>query len=259
MFKKLYSVFAFISHWLKREEGHSLQSPFVFNFYQGLKKHLTTPNESVLEIESYRKKLLDSDQIIEVYDLGAGSKKVNSRYRKVADITKYSTSSKRFALLYQFFCLQTPAKTVLELGTCMGITSRYLSLATKGKVYTFEGSDNIQSIAIPEHGYTNIDFILGDINKELPTLLEKITVVDFALIDASHTYEDTIQYFELLLEKVTSTSIIAIGDIYWSKEMNKAWQEIKSHEAVKLSFDFYECGIVFFECPIEKTNYLLAI
>lgn len=259
MFKKLYPVFAFISHWLKREEGHSLQSPFVFNFYQGLKKHLLTQNDLVQEIESYRKKLLDSDQIIEVYDLGAGSKKVNTLYRKVADITKYSTSSKKFALLYQFFCLQTPANTVLELGTCMGITSRYMSLATKGKVYTFEGSENIQSVAIPENGYKNIEFILGNINKELPTLLEKISVVDFALIDASHTYEDTIQYFELLLEKVTSTSIIAIGDIYWSKEMNKAWQEIKSHQAVKLSFDFYECGIVFFECPIEKTNYLLAI
>ena len=259
MFKKLYPLFAFFGHWIRREEGHSLQSPFVFKLYQGLKNHIKNQSDSVLELEAYRRKMLDSDLTIEVYDLGAGSKKVNDRFRKVADITKHSTSSKKHALLYQYFCLQTPASTVLELGTCMGITSRYLSKATSGKVYTFEGSESIQQIAKPESGYSNIEFVLGDIRKELPLLLAKIQKVDFALVDATHTYLDTVHYFKLLIGKTTPSSIIAIGDIYWSKEMNQAWQEIKRHPAVKLSFDFYECGIVFFEGPIVKENYLLEI
>ncbi|MBN3584309.1 class I SAM-dependent methyltransferase [Algoriphagus aestuarii] len=259
MSQKLFPLIAFFVHWIRREEGYSLQSPFVFKLYQRLKNHLQNQSDSVLEIETFRRNLLESNLTIEVFDLGAGSKKVNHRFRKVSDITKHSTSSKKFALLYQYFCLQTPASTVLELGTCMGITTRYLSKATKGKVYTFEGSESIQQIAKPESGYSNIEFILGDIRKELPQLLAKIPKVDFALIDATHTYPDTIHYFKLMLEKASPSSIIAVGDIYWSKEMNHAWQEIKSHPAVRLSFDFYECGILFFDGPVAKENYLLEI
>lgn len=259
MLKKLFPLFAFFRYWLKKEDGHSLQSSFVFKIYQDLGVYVNTSNPSIEEIEFFRKTLLDSNREIEVLDLGAGSKKVNTRKRKISDITRYSTSPKKFALLYQFFCQLTPAETVVELGTCMGITTRYLSQKTKGELYTFEGSEEILSIAKPVSGYSNIQFILGNISDNLPLFLAKIEKVDFALIDANHTYDGTLIYFNQIIEKAKKDSIIAIGDIHWSKEMENAWDEVRSNPRVRLSLDFYECGILLFDSTAEKSEYILDL
>lgn len=259
MIKKLFPPFAYLKHWLKKEDGYSLQSPLIFKIYQDLLVHINTSDQSSNEIESYRKNLLDSTKKIEVLDLGAGSKKVNTRKRKISDITRYSTSSKKFALLYQFFCQLTPAVIVLELGTCMGITTRYLSQKTKGKLYTFEGSQEIQNVAKPISGYSNIHFVLGNITDNLPTVLSEIQTIDFALIDANHTYDGTLLYFDMILEKINKNTIISIGDIHWSLEMEKAWDEIRTHPKVKLSLDFYECGVLFFNPSFQKSAHILEI
>lgn len=229
----------------------------MFNTYRGLTKFIESRKDADLDIEAYRDNLLLSDEIIEVQDYGAGSKRVNTSLRKVADITKYSTSNRKFAQLYQYFCTLTPANTVLELGTCMGISSRYLSKVTSGQVQTFEGSKEIARVATPRQGFENITIQVGELKDTLRYTLSNLARVDFALIDATHTYEGTIQYFEQILSKTHPQSIIAIGDIHWSKEMEKAWEEIKSKPEVQLTLDFYECGIVFLEYPGEKSDYIL--
>ncbi|MEB2774530.1 class I SAM-dependent methyltransferase [Algoriphagus sp. D3-2-R+10] len=246
-----------MSYWLKKEDKYSLQSPLLFNTYQNLLSFIKTRKDADLEIESYRKNLLSSDQVIEVEDFGAGSKSVNSAKRRVSDITKFSTSNRKFAQLYQFFTTLTPAETVIELGTCMGISSRYLSKVTQGKFYTFEGSKEIARVAQPSQGFDNLTSIVGELSETLPIILATLEKVDFALIDATHTYEGTLRYFEQIVSKTHSRSIIAIGDIHWSQEMEMAWQKIKSKSEVRLSLDFYECGIVFFTYPGDKADYIL--
>lgn len=248
---------SYVSYWLKKEDKYSLQSPLLFNTYQNLISFIKARKEEDLEIESYRKNLLSSDQVIEVADFGAGSKSVNSAKRRVSDITKFSTSNRKFAQLYQFFTTLTPAKTVLELGTCMGISSRYLSKVTQGELYSFEGSKEIARIAQPSQGFENLTIIIGEMSETLTNILATLDKVDFALIDATHTYEGTLRYFEQIESKIHSRSIIAIGDIHWSQEMEMAWQEIKSKSEVRLSLDFYECGIVFFTYPGDKADYIL--
>ncbi len=222
----------------------------MFNF-------LSDRKESDLEIEKIRKQLLNSKKRIRVEDHGAGSKKVNTQIRRISDITRYSTSSRKFAQLYQYFCSLTPAGTVLELGTGLGLTSRYLSSIASGTTYSFEGSEEIMSIARGSGEIGNLHFIQGKIIDTLPDILFKVDKVDFALIDANHTYSGTIDAYNQIKERVLSTSILAIGDIHWSSEMETAWKEIISHEEVKLSLDFFECGIIFFDVPIPKDNYIL--
>ncbi len=201
---------------------------------------------------------MNSEKTIKVEDYGAGSKKVNTQIRRISDITRYSTSSRKFAQLYQYFCSLTPAETVLELGTCMGLTSRYLSRITSGTIYSLEGSAEILSIAKRSAEIGNINFIQGRISESLGEILLKIDKVDFTLIDANHTYSGTMEAFNQIKEKVRPTSILAIGDIHWSTEMEKAWKEIIHKEDVKLSLDFFECGIIFFDAPVPKDNYVLG-
>lgn len=257
LLNKFYPLLSYLTYWLKKEDKYSLHSPLLFNTYQDLFRFIKAREDADLEIENYRQQLLSSDEIIDVQDYGAGSKSVNTVKRKVADITKFSTSNRKFAQLYQFFCSQTPAKTILELGTCMGISSRYLSKVTLGKLYTFEGAEEIARVARPNKEDENINMVVGELYQTLPITLASIHVVDFALIDATHTYVATLHYFDQLLSKTHSKSIIVIGDIHWSREMEKAWKEIKRRPEVKLSLDFYECGILFFDYSGKKTDYIL--
>ena len=257
MLNKVYPLLSYLDYWLKKEDKYSLQSPLLFSTYQKLLTFSKAQKDDDLTIEKYRQDLLSSKEIIEVEDFGAGSKSVNTSTRKVAEITKFSTSNRKYAKLYQYFCSLTPAETVLELGTCMGITSRYLSNITRGKLFTFEGSPEIARVASPVKGFGNLRLIVGELSQTLPLTLSTLDKVDFALIDATHTYEGTMKYFEQLIPKTHPDSIIAIGDIHWSSQMSKAWNEIKRKPEVKLSLDFYECGIVYFNYPGEKTDYIL--
>lgn len=103
----------------------------------------------------------------------------------------------------------------------------------------------------------NLNFVQGKISETLGELLLRVDTVDFALIDANHTYSGTMDAFNQIKEKLRSSSILAIGDIHWSSEMETAWKEIISKEDVKLSLDFFECGIIFFDAPVPKDNYVL--
>ncbi|WPR75875.1 class I SAM-dependent methyltransferase [Algoriphagus sp. NG3] len=257
MISKVHPLLSYLRYWLVKEDKYSLQSPFLFSIHQNLLSFIQARKEEDLDIEVFRNQLLSSTESIEVMDYGAGSKTVNTPKRRVADITKYSTSDRKYAQLYQYFATLTPAHTVLELGTCMGIGSRYLSRVTQGKVYTFEGSPEIARVATPEQGYDKLQVILGELSDTLPILLQTVGEIDFALIDANHTYEGTLGYFEQIVPKAHSKTIVAIGDIHWSKEMEQAWKAIKTKPEVRLSLDFYECGIVFFDYPGAKAEYVL--
>lgn len=255
----LFQIKSYLKYWLLKEDHFSQQSPFVFNVYRNLNSFLSENPNGDPVIEGYRKNFLKNTSKIKVLDLGAGSKKVPEPIREIRKITKYSTSSAKFAQLYQYFCSLTPAGHVLELGTCMGISTRYLAKATKGVLYSLEGSPEILDASQKYPFPPGVKLICGPILQTLPELLDKISSLDFALIDATHTQEATLAYFGLLINKSNSQTIIAVADIHWSPGMEKAWKEIQNHPKVKLTLDFYECGIVFLGSPGEKKHLVLSV
>jgi len=254
---QLYPFLSYLQYWLVKEDQYSIQSPFVFDIYNGLLGHIQQSKNDDLEIEEFRKILLCDNEICEIEDFGAGSKKLRKSTRKISSVTKHSTSPRQFSQLYQFFCAKTPAMRVFELGTCVGVNTRYLAKATKGTLFTFEGSVALWQKSRQFEKPHNTHYVLGNLKNSLPYILEKNHPVDFALVDANHTYGATIDYFELLLPKIKDTSILAIADIHWSKEMNKAWEKIKSHPEVVISMDFFECGILIFDKCLTKSHYIL--
>ena len=67
--------------------------------------------------------------MLNVEDFGAGSAISKSDRRSVASIAKNSSKSKKYGqLLYRMVNYYEPG-TILELGTSLGITTSYLSLA----------------------------------------------------------------------------------------------------------------------------------
>jgi predicted O-methyltransferase YrrM len=254
---RLFQVWSYFIFWLKKEDKYSIHSPLLFKVYRELFNFISERKKQDIDIEEFRQLLLTSNETIEILDLGAGSKKVNTLNRKVSAVTKYSTSSRKISRLLQFFCTLTPALHVIELGTCVGINTRYLARETKGSLATFEGSPELARIAKLKNFEPALDIIIGEIKDTLPEYLSKIEFVDFVFIDANHTYTATLAYFKTILTRVHSGSIIAIGDIHWSQGMETAWKEIIELPEIKLSLDFYEVGILFFEFPGEKEHYIL--
>lgn len=197
-------------------------------------------------------------QSIEVEDLGAGSRVSKGKQRKVADIARAAAiTPKAGQLLFRIAQFYKP-KTMLELGTSLGIGSIYLANGMlNGQLYTIEGSPKVADIA--QHNFknlkeTNITSLVGSFDDHLPNLLGKLKQVDLAFIDGNHRKEPTLRYFRQIKEYCTADSILIFDDIHWSNEMYSAWQEIQSDQDVTVSLDLFRLGIVFFRKDIAKQN-----
>lgn len=254
----LFQVIQYIEYYLKKEDRHSLQSPFSYQLYQGLRDYRTEKKNQFSILEQNRKILLENGLKIRVKDFGAGSSRFSSEDRKIKDIIRISCSAQKYSLLYQYFCSLTPAKTVIELGSCLGLNTCYLAEMTEGTLYSFEGAEELVHLVKKNvKSYKNIRLIVGDISETLPNFLQHTPTVDFAFIDANHTYKHTLLYYHKIMDFVHQGSVIVIGDIHWSREMNRAWKEIIASEKVRLSLDFYECGVLFFKEGLEKNHHIL--
>lgn len=231
-------------------KGHGVHSPFVFDFI----KMVLNDNNNYPDynpIEKLRKELLQDNRVIEVEDFGAGSLAVPHKQKKVSDIAGSFLKPKKFAhLLFRIVKYYKP-KTIIELGTSLGITSSYLASVNKSsEVYTLEGSVNTASIAqenFNKLGLHNIKLIPGNFDDTLPGLISKLDQVDLAFVDGNHRKEPTLNYFNQFLHRATEDSIFIFDDIHWSAEMEEAWKEIRQHPSVTLTIDLFFIGLVFFK------------
>ena len=67
----------------------------------------------------------------------------------------------------------------------------------------------------------------------------------------NHNKIATLEYFETLLPKTRNDTLFIFDDIYWSKDMNDAWNIIKKHPKVTVTIDTFFWGFVFFQ---KRTN-----
>lgn len=238
---------------------HSLHSPFLYLFYT---KVVKKDNKKGFEpIETLRKSLLQNDKEMLIEDLGAGSRISNSNTRKVSQIAKHASTPAPFSRLLNRIITHFDYKNIVELGSSLGLNSAYMASAKKDvQLFTFEGSASIANLAkqnLSELNCTNYQLIEGNIDNTLPQWIENTPQIDLVYIDANHRYEPTLRYFELLLPKMTTSGMIILDDIHWSKEMNDAWEVLKKHPKVSLSIDLFEAGVLFLQPDLMKENYIL--
>jgi len=257
---KLFPIRSYITYWLDQVDRHSLHSPFFYDFYTKVVKGKNPVHVKSHVIESLRKKLLQTDQHIDVHDLGAGSGILKTHHRNVKDIARTSLSPAKYAQLYARIVAHFKYKNIIELGTSLGINALYLSSLPETHVTTFEGSDAIADIAessFESAGKPSIHLIRGDINKTLPHFISQSAKIDLAFMDANHRYEATMQYFRLILPRLHEKSIVLIDDIHYTAGMQTAWNEIREHPLVYGSADLYRVGILLFDPSLNKQHVVL--
>jgi len=230
-------------------KGHGIHSPFIFDFITKILNDKTVYPEYE-KVETLRSQLLNDNTVLEVEDFGAGSSVTKTNKRGVSSLAKHAAKSKKFAqLLFRIVRYYQPA-TVLELGTSLGITTTYLSLARpEARLITMEGSKEIAEVAkenFKNLEIRNIEITEGNFDNTLSSVVRGLSTVDFAFIDGNHRKEPTERYFKELLAKTNNESILVFDDIHWSSEMEAAWGTIKDNAAVTCSIDLFFIGIIFF-------------
>ena len=249
-------IYKYIKHSFtaKNTGGHGVHSPFMYQFSHFVLQE-NHPFYAFNSIEDLRERMLRDKRILSVTDFGTG---VN-RSRSVGDIAAKSLKPAKQSQLLFRIVHYIKAQTVLELGTSLGITTAYLaSLSPQIKCITIEGCPQIASVAKENFiklGLDNIELEVGEIDIILPRIVEITPRLDIVFIDANHRSNSVLQYFELCLQRIHNNSIIIIDDIYWSDDMEVAWQTIKDHPKVTSSIDLFYMGIVFFNPDLNKMHY----
>ncbi len=256
----MFQIIAYIQFLLRSTNQHGVHSPFVYDLVtQCFYDKTNYPDYKALK--TYRKALLGNTDHISIQDFGSGSRVFNSNERSISAMAKHSGSSqKRVQLLYRLVRYFKP-QTTLELGTSLGMATQAMALGhPNNHITTIEGCSNTSAFAqkqLSKIKPNNIEVITGDFDTVLPQL--KTPQYDFIFIDGNHNKTATLHYFELLLDKAHNDTIFIFDDIYWSKDMKAAWQQITTHPKVTVTIDTFNWGIVSLRKEQAKENFTIRV
>lgn len=228
-------------------KGHGMHSPFVFDFIIHVLND-KTQYPAYQQVEDLRKQLIRDQKILTIEDFGAGSTVHKTNQRTIASIAKNAAKPPKYGqLLYRMVNYYQP-QTIVELGTSLGITTSYLSLAKPdAKLITMEGASAIAETArqnLKTLKLQNVSLKEGNFDQTLSTVISELSSVNFVFIDGNHRQEPTERYFKQLLPVLNNNSILIFDDIHWSREMEQAWNSIQQHPAVRCTIDLFFIGIV---------------
>jgi len=252
----------YLLHRLKAKTRHGVHSPFVYRLVDQVIYDFEA-KKIYNDIESLRQQLLNDERVITVTDLGAGSHLNNNNQKKISDIARNALKPPKLAQLLYRLAIDLKPRNIIELGTCLGITTIYLQKAAPdAKVYTLEGCPETSGMAnetFAKAGINDIDLITGNFNETLPGVVDKLAELDFVFVDGNHQKDATLKYFDWCLPKVHENSLLIFDDIYWSEGMKEAWSEIKAHPSVTVTIDLFWIGLVFFKGGRVKEDFLIKI
>ena len=250
----------FINYKLRAGNEHDIHSPFVYDLYTNVILDKSS-FYAFDKIESVRSKMLLSAEKIPVHDFGTGGEEQSQRMLSLSYIARHYIKPRKEAQLLFRLVNYFRSGHILEIGTSLGITTMYLATPdSKSKVVTVEGCPNTAAVAgknFESAGVRNITQLTGEFNHSLPQALALTGKIDFAYFDGNHRKDPTLAYFNSCLDFHHPGSVFVFDDIYWSKEMAAAWNEIKNHPAVTITVDLYTMGIVFFREARQKQHFRL--
>jgi len=206
--------------------------------------------------------VLPTRTVLPIADLGAGSLTLKGNKRTLADIARTSLSPKALVEFYSRMVQFSDAHRIVELGSCLGITTLYLAQKKNTQVFTFEGSPALANVSLTNYEYfdqKNIRLIEGNIDSTLPEFVQDPAKINFVLMDANHTYGPTLKYFSLLMRRLNEQSVVVVDDIHWSEQMETAWEELRHHPLVYGSVDLFRCGILFFDPALNRQHYVWSL
>jgi|SRR6476661_3802839 len=257
---KIKFLIDFLKHRINAKTRHGVHSPFVYNLVDDVIYDFSEKEEYKI-IEKLRGELLQDDRTIRITDLGAGSLLNNNKQKQVKAIAKNALKPKKLAqLIYRLVQNHQPGN-IIELGTCLGITTAYLSKAAPdAQIITMEGCPQTADVAkqnFQKLQLNNVKLTVGNFDDLLPSVIDNSPQLDFIFVDGNHRKDATLNYFNWCLPKVHENTLLIFDDIYWSEGMKEAWQEIKNHPQVCVTIDLFWIGLVYFKKGQAKEDFMI--
>ncbi len=242
----------------RHRSGHGIHSPFLFRLVSDVFRNKIDP-DIVCTIEKTRISLLADTRSINVTDLGAGSRIMKPKLRKVSDIARYSSVPKKYGILLANMARNFGKSGVLEFGTSLGISAMYMAASIPyAEIITMEGCPATSEIAkenFRKSGLNNITSMTGSFDELLPELKRKAVSPGLVFIDGNHRREPVLKYFNEVAEMSGQESVVILDDIHSSRSMSDAWNDIKRHKKVTSTVDVFRMGMVFFRKGMARYDY----
>jgi predicted O-methyltransferase YrrM len=252
----------YLQHRFKAKTRHGVHSPFVYRLVDEVIYDFK-PKKIYADTEALRKQLLNDNSTIRVLDLGAGSRVNKDQTKRISDIARNVLKPPRLAQLLYRLAADLKPRNIIELGTCLCITTVYLQKASPdAKVYSLEGSPETAAVALEvfkRAGLKGVAEVTGNFDDTLPGVINELKRLDFVFVDGNHQREATLRYFNWCLPKVHESTVFIFDDIYWSEGMKQAWAEIKAHPKVTVTIDLFWIGLVFFKKGRAKEDFLIKV
>ncbi|MFN0214296.1 MAG: O-methyltransferase [Saprospiraceae bacterium] len=217
------------------------------------------------DIEKVRQKMMKSDVVLELEDFGSGGNKASpTKKRSLKNIAKHAASSAGQGQMLFRLANHLKPRTMLELGTSVGIGTMYLASAIReARFLGLEGSPEISQVARLNLELLGLDRTTeireGPFEQNLATALQDLSVLDLVFFDGNHRPEPTLRYFEECLAFSHEKTVFVFDDAHWSEGMAQAWAQIKNHPRVTLTLDFFELSLAFVDPDFREKQHFNVV
>lgn len=206
-------------------------------------------------IEGLRAELGRSERVIRsARSTWTGSEADGGRVRSspVARLAFEQSKPERWGRVLLGLARELEARRVLELGTCIGISTAYLAAGLElrrgdGLVTTLEADSarvdlalaNLERLGLA----ARVEGRAGRFEDTLDPTLAGAAELDLAFVDGHHRLGPTLDYFERVSRRLRRPGVVVLDDIDWSQGMRRAWSRISRDPRVSLAIDLHGLGL----------------
>lgn len=229
----------------RHHKGFGIHSPYLFHFINSVIQ-IKYPYYHFRQIESLRKDQTSNYKSLRNIDFIAHRR--NKKEAHCGQIIFRIIQDAQF-------------KTLLELGTNMGMETQYMALANlKARCITVTRSAELAALAqrrFQKQGLNHIELEILQSGEMPLKVIDGVENLDFVLFNHSFISHDILDLFNQCLPKKNNGSIFVFMGIHGRPEMIEAWKKIRTDPNVQVTMDLYNLGIVMFNPELEKKNYVL--
>jgi predicted O-methyltransferase YrrM len=161
------------------------------------------------------------------------------------------------ALLYRISHWFHP-EVIMELGTGIGISTLYMAAGSPATpMHTIEANRERADFSeglFKRSRLQKVQVHVGEMEEVLETLTDVVQGRVLVFMDGNHREEATLRYLRWILRQAEGEAVVVMDDIYWSKGMTRAWQEIISWSEVRISIDLFQVGMLLLRRDLHKAN-----
>lgn len=173
--------------------------------------------------------------------LYASQKPIIQKSYTISELISSTSVKGELASFLLLLASRLKSKSVLELGTYLGISGMYLaggiSLNARGVLHTVDRSNNslkYAKIAL-KPWQDKVKIINGEFRNIFQDIFPECGKIGLAFIDGDHHKGAMTQYFDLLLPAINAGGVIVFDDINWSSYTTQEWKQISVDKRVFFS------------------------